>query len=584
MSRFPVFFLAVLACNPALTPTDPVTPDPTEEPTPTEDTGPPTPTDDPPTPDPLDALWLPAAVGTETTWLGTSESCADCHSTSPTGTALRDDQGEAVGPVDLWESSMMANSGRDPIWRAVVSAEIAATRGAAEIIGQRCMACHAPMAFSQTVFENTPAPTFDRLDDGSDISQLALDGVSCTLCHQITNEGFGTEASWKGNYVLAGDRTIYGPHNAPQAAPMTAAGWEATSSSHINEANLCATCHTLITDALTPQGTASGGSVVEQAPILEMLNSTYASSTCQRCHLPARTDVEAGFSTQIARNPNGTDISTLPERDIGRHIFVGGNTLVPALLRDNPTLFNPRATAEAFDATISSTRSQLRYRTAMVTIDQPAHTANTLTFDTSIATQVGHKFPTGIPIRRAWLRVEVTDATGAQVFLSGAHDERGRILIDGQLAPFEVAGGPIAPHHDTITSPDQVQIYESILADEVGDPTYLLLRGAGYAKDNRLLPSGWNAAGTSIAMIEPVGVDGDDDYTSGGDTVSWSLDTTGFSAPFEVDVSLLYQPLSERYAQQIFLADTPETRGLEALLATSDTRPEWVAHITSTVP
>ena len=583
MHRLSLFVLSTLSsCTPALAPTQPPPPTATD-PVPTEDTAPTQPTGHPVV-DPRLALWLPEPAAVETPELGTSDACSACHSASPGATALRDDQGQPVGPYDLWQGSMMANAGRDPIWRAVVSAEIAATPGAADLIGQRCMACHAPMAWSQTVADGTPPPGIEILSESTDQTQLALDGVSCSLCHQITPDGLGTEASWKGNYALSDDRTIYGPHPNPQGAAMTAAGWTPEQGSHVNQANLCATCHTLITEALAPDGTPTGGSVVEQGPLLEMLASQYASSSCQGCHLPPRTDQEVSFQTRIARNADGTDDTTLPERDIGRHVFVGGNTLVPQLLRDNRSLFNPRASDAGFDATVAAARSQLRYRTAIVALTEGSRTGDQLQFSTSIQTQVGHKFPSGIPLRRAWLRVEVRDATDAVVFLSGDYDLRGRILVDGAVAPFELPGGPLPPHLEAVTSDDQVQIYESVLADESGSPTWLLLRGAGYAKDNRLLPAGWNPNNENATRVAPAGVGTDADYLSGGDDLTWTVDTSGFVGPFTVDARLLYQPLGHRYAEEILLAGTPETDALGDLLATSDTRPELVATNLLTIP
>ncbi len=566
-------------------PTDtssPGPPDPTDSPAPT-DTAPPEPSTPLPPPAPEAALELPASVPTETSFFTTSDRCAECHSEHPQATAMRDEQGNTVAPFDLWRGSMMANAGRDPLWRAVVSAEIAATPGAATIIGQRCMSCHAPMAYSQSVLEGVDPPLLEELSDGSTTSQLALDGVSCTLCHQIESDGLGTEASWKGNYTIDPERRIFGPHSSPRTGPMDNAGWPIAVSSHINDAHLCGTCHTLITEALEPDGTPNGGTVMEQAPLLEMLNSNYASSSCQSCHLPSRTDADAAIETPIARRPNGTDFPNLPSRSMGRHILVGGNTLVPQLLRDNRAILQPSAPDEAFDATIASARAQLAQRTANLVIEDERLEGGALRFTTRISSLTGHKFPTGIPLRRAWLRVQVVDADGATVFLSGDHDDQGRILVGGQVAPFEQPGGPIEPHHTAIQSDSQVQIYEAVLSDIHDAPTFLLLRAAGYAKDNRLLPAGWNPNGPEIDRIGPVGTDGDADYTQGGDTLTWEVDTSGHPGPFMVDVQLLYQPLAQRFAEELFLANTPETEALRAMLERADRSPEEVARATALV-
>jgi hypothetical protein len=71
----------------------------------------------------------------------TSEACALCHSTSERATAMRDSAERSVAPFDLWQSTMMANAARDPFWRAVMSAEMAATPNAAAHIAGECMKC-----------------------------------------------------------------------------------------------------------------------------------------------------------------------------------------------------------------------------------------------------------------------------------------------------------------------------------------------------------------------------------------------------------------------------------------------------------
>ena len=71
---------------------------------------------------------------------------------------MRDETGESVAPFDLWRASMMANSARDPIWRAMVSTEVAATPSRKAEIGAKCTRCHAPMAsVEKSHAENTLA-------------------------------------------------------------------------------------------------------------------------------------------------------------------------------------------------------------------------------------------------------------------------------------------------------------------------------------------------------------------------------------------------------------------------------------------
>ena len=90
---------------------------------------------------------------------------------------------------------------------------------------------------------------------------MAADGVSCTLCHQITEEGLGTEGSLVGGFRVEemrtdGERAIYGPFEPDDGRlhmMRSATGFRQTESTHIQESELCATCHTLITHTLGPR-------------------------------------------------------------------------------------------------------------------------------------------------------------------------------------------------------------------------------------------------------------------------------------------------------------------------------------------
>ena len=75
---------------------------------------------------------------------------------------------------------------------------------------------------------------------------LAVDGFSCTVCHQVQPERLGTPASFSGRFRVGEDAEIYGPHVAPFARPMERhAGYTPVASDHMLEPALCGTCHTL---------------------------------------------------------------------------------------------------------------------------------------------------------------------------------------------------------------------------------------------------------------------------------------------------------------------------------------------------
>jgi hypothetical protein len=218
---------------------------------------------------PMAPLPGPATVDGER--LATSGTCALCHQNAPGAQAMRDEVGAGVAPFDLWMGSMMANSARDPLWRAVVSAEVAATPAAREAIEAKCTRCHAAAGWHES-----EAPSMALIDATDTAGHLARDGVTCTVCHGIEPDGLGTDASFTGHWVIGDEKVAYGPHAQPQARPMEMhTGITPRQADHVTDAALCGSCHTLITDALTADGEATGHQLVEQATCLEWRNSLY---------------------------------------------------------------------------------------------------------------------------------------------------------------------------------------------------------------------------------------------------------------------------------------------------------------------
>lgn len=518
----------------------------------------------------------------------TSKVCAECHQATDQSTAMRDPGGRPVGAYDGWQATMMANSSRDPLWRAVVSVEVAATPSQKDVIESTCMKCHAPMRRADTQLTGDGVPLMDDLrgDAGTDAQHLALDGVSCTMCHQIEEEGLGTEESFSGGYVVNGSGTIYGPYVDPVGTSMAdATGFTPVYGQQIADSLVCATCHTVQTRALADDGNLNGGEVLEQAPYLEWENSRYPSAdgACVACHMPDTDEDVRQINTVIATQADGTDDPSLfPRGDYRRHVLVGGNTLVPQILKNNAATMGVTASPEAFDAIVDIARENLQ-DAAGLSLSQANVVGDTLEFSVVVEPQTGHKFPTGIPLRRAWLRVEVSDASGATVWTSGGYDIAGRITgPDGMPLPSELAGGPQMPHFDVVSSEDEVQIYEAVLGDVAGAPTYLLMRGAGFTKDNRLLPQGWSPLHPNVEHVGPIGVGDDPDWTTPGDEVHYQVDVTGLQRPFTIDVSMHYQTLSARFAEQIFAYDTPEVEAFREMYLRTSRAPEFVGAASTT--
>ena len=546
--------------------------------------------------DPSDARYdLPALAEVNNGNFATSPVCATCHSNEAGSTAMRDGAGREVGAWDLWQASMMANSARDPFWWAMVTAEGLATPSRQAEIEGECTRCHAPNAGVRIDLYDDTAMSLEGLLAEDDRSHLGLDGVSCTTCHQIAPDDLGAEAADSGHIDLKTEGRIYGPHADPFTMPMAMhTGFTPEQSSHTSEAGMCRGCHTLTTHTLTAAGDPTGDTYAEQTPYLEWLASDFSTEaaepssearTCQSCHMPTD-DVDGNpITTRIARRPMGGDFPPVgPRSPFHRHVMVGGNTLLPAILRDHADELRPAASAAAFDATIEAARHQLQAQTGSVSLRGITRSGGELSVDVEVRSDAGHKFPTGFPSRRAWLALEVRDAKGDLVFRSGGFDEQGRLVdLDGTVLPSEELGGPIQPHRDEVTKPEQVQIYEDVMAGVDGEPVFRLLRAAGDYKDNRLLPRGWNASGPDAEAIAPVLGGSDADFMGGGDDVSYRIEVPA-EGELTVRATLLYQPLSPRFAEELFAWDAEAIRAFERFYEAADRVPEVVATAETTVP
>jgi hypothetical protein len=541
-------------------------------------------------------ILLTASVDAQDGHFATHLTCATCHSNSPTATAMRDNANREIAPANLWRATMMANSFRDPYFRAVLASEMDLHSNLSAEIQDKCLTCHAP----QATYEAHSAAGMQTLAEiyagNSPRSHIGLDGVSCTLCHQIEGANLGTAASFSGKFSISPAKVAFGPHANPFAMPMEAtSGYTPVVASHMTESKLCASCHTLHTNVLDLNHNPTGNTFPEQVPYLEWRNSVYstevanpgpAAASCQSCHMPTTSRDGVSINTRIARQPGGADYPPIsPRQPYGRHVLVGANTIMLSILRDNAAHLNSPASTAEFNAQIERTRRFLQTQTADVEVRNLNLNAGTLGFDVHVTNRAGHKFPTAYPSRRAWLRVLVRNGDGNVVWSSGDYDATGRI-VGPNRAPLaiEMRGGPVEPHHQQITSQDQVQIYETVHADVLGNPTFSLLFANSHYKDNRLLPLGWSDTHPDIADMQPVGTAGDADFVGGSDTVQYQisgLTGTGYT----VEVELLYQTISAREATELFQRDhIREVNVFRQYYQSANRRPELIATHSAQAP
>jgi hypothetical protein len=451
---------------------------------------------------------------------------------------------------------MMANSSRDPYWQAAVRRETIDHPAAVAKIEDECSTCHMPMARARAkaagregeVFAHLPIGAGAALDD-----ELAADGVSCTVCHQIDRDRLGTPSSFTGNFVIAnpvsGPRTMLGPFEVDRgrtALMRSASGVTPGEARHIQDSELCATCHTLFTTALGPNGEAIG-SLPEQVPYLEWRHSSFRGrQSCQTCHMPV-----VDHATPIA------SVVGEPREGLSRHTFVGGNFFMLRMLNLNRGPLGVTALPAELDAIATATVRQLQSTTASISIGDVTLREGRMRFDVAVRNRTGHKLPTGYPSRRAWLHVTVRDNQGRAVFESGAVDGRGAIAGNDQdQDPLRVE-----PHYERIDDAGQVQIYESVMVDSSGAPTTGLLRGVRFVKDNRLLPDGFDKGAADADIAVHGQALHDETFGAGGDRVTYDVDVSGAVAEsFAVEVELRYQPIAFRWARNLASYDAAEAR------------------------
>jgi cytochrome c551/c552 len=442
---------------------------------------------------------------------------------------------------------MMANAARDPYWQAGVRREVMDHPESKAVIEDECSKCHMPMASYQSRYEGREGEVFSHLATDADewMDQLARDGVSCSLCHQIAKDKLGAPESLVGGFVVdttrpRGERAEYGPFKIDPGEDRimrtSSAGYRPTEGEHIRQSELCATCHTLITTALGPGGQKIG-ELPEQMPYQEWFASDFREKrSCQNCHMPV-VEEPVRITNTLGKFREG----------MARHTFLGGNFFMQRMLNKHRADLGVTALPEEFESAAARTIDHLRSKTAQISIDRIEVSGGRLQTEVSVQNLSGHKFPTAYPSRRAWLHLRVKDRDNRVVFESGALNPNGSIQgNDNDADPilFE-------PHYSEINDPSQVQIYEDIMVGPNNVPTTGLLTAVRFIKDNRLLPKGFNKQAVDQRIAPQGEAMNDANFSSGGDKVRYSIAIGNAQGPFQVEAELWFQPISYRWADNL---------------------------------
>lgn len=499
-----------------------------------------------------------------------SSNCVACHQ------GMKDSLGNDVSIHTEWQSSVMANAARDPYYLASVRMETLESPQFADAIEEKCAICHAPMARFSNDANGESTFLFGAqaiLAKEHPHYDLAVDGVSCAVCHQIPENPAG-DFRHSGDLAInldlsASERLIYGAFPIDEQNVMlmrTSSGFTAVQSEHIRESEVCATCHELYLNYIKEDSTLSSGDELfyEQTPYSEWLASSFVEkSSCQNCHMPTA--------------EGAAPISNITPQNLyepfARHTFTGGNVFMLNLFGEFSDELGFPGSIAALDQNIARTEDLLQNQTATLAVSAPEHQDDMLTFEVEIEVLTGHKFPTSFPSRRTWLHVTVSDAQGNMIFESGGYDETGEIFGNANDENPE----SYEPHYDLISSPDQVQIYEPIMKNESGEVTTYQMLATGYLKDNRLLPDGFdkqNPPPVSSVIGEAMQ---DPTFTGGSDALRYQVQTNGASGPFTVQVELLYQSVGYRWAKNVLETQSAEAQTFGRMLEQAGNPPALIA-------
>lgn len=495
-----------------------------------------------------------------------SVECNLCHGHDFAGIANVTSEGEDVNMMDAWRSTMMANSARDPFWQAKVSHEVSLHPDLQDEIETSCTDCHAPLGFFNAM--KNGADTYTLAEMNAD--PIAMDGVSCLACHQQSPDSL--DVGFSGHLHFVDAPIAYGPYESPLVSPMASVStYVPTYSDHVNDAALCSSCHTLITQTLDDQSNELDNYFIEQATYHEWLNSSFSDennpTACQQCHMPDLGEEAIQISALYNVNPRSPYYL---------HDLVGGNVHMLNILKNNSAALGVVATAAQFNKTISKTYNMLQNQGLNMTLTNTGRDIDSVFYQLDIENLAGHRFPSGYPARRLVVEFTVKNPSGDTLFHSGGFDNEFYALNED--SPYE-------PHHDVITSEDQTQIYEMVMGKENGDFTTILTYAHHPLKDNRLVPNGFSTthevydttliAGFALEDNNFNHVDGIEG--SGTDQLNFHIPLNGSTDSLIASANIYYQPIPPKWMEEMFEGDTPQINSFHNMYNNADLTPILVA-------
>jgi hypothetical protein len=521
---------------------------------------------------------------------------------------------------------------------------------------------------------------------------LARDGVSCMACHRIVEDKGSfldfLQTKITGNFTTGNPAELFGPFqdNEIVTDPMNnSLGIKPKHDPYIKSSRMCGNCHTINLPLMDNPNADPNKPHLEQVTYLEWLNSGYQNEvgtnskaqTCQNCHMPTKYSNSKGtlniplIQQPIAfieddqypqtgnRLPDEKIRVRFREKDFARHQFQGLNVTLLEMFRQSMTPYKSNGTnilanyilgvrqndymsgLDDLSTAIDAFVQQAQNSTAEVSVSPATIRNQKLIADVKVTNKTGHRLPSGVGFRRAFLEFRVIDNdSNKTVWCSGCTNQLGVITKDAagseRLASelFDVYkdgskpanhGYPAGcnnkylpgtnPQHyqphffwdaqkntgSAITRQDQVQIYEELNLNIQCAMTTSFLRRDYQLKDNRLLPFGWTSTGPLKAdktpfipadylhETHPVSVGGDPAYADGSGTnvVRYEIPLNAFTAKnVTITATLYYQSIPPYYLHDRFTQapNAPATQRLYYLTSNLQTKgtpiQDWKLQIT----
>lgn len=296
-----------------------------------------------------------------------------------------------------WKGSMHSNAFKDPVFQALWAL------GEKEVgpnIRNLCAGCHSSIG---TVAQEV------KSENGKFIaSEVAMEGVSCDLCHTISETRMSispTGLPQNASFVVSPGDIKRGPYK------------DSVSTYHKSEyselhtkSEFCGSCHNVFHPV---------SNFHIENTYTEWKFSIYAQKgiQCQDCHMvPVEVAIETAKTLKKPAKLPGQPSNMGPKRDyMYTHEFVGGNAVITKLMgsdRHSEIAIKRLQNAASLDVNFRGGKAG---ELSEISVKVKNETA-------------GHNLPTSLTeVREMWLDITVLDDKGNIVYRSGALDKDGNV-------------------------------------------------------------------------------------------------------------------------------------------------------------